>query len=195
VSFRKEDMKKKKRELTRLQAKFLHLYLTNPGISGAECVRKAGYKTKYPNKLANQLLDNNRLAERIKKAREKLRERTEITQDKVLKELALCGFSDLKNYVDIEPETGVIRAKDFEEMPPQASRALKTIRENRIIKEDADGKKVTVYDKVNFELHDKLKALELVGKHLGMFKEIYVPSGNVYIQIVPAPRKMAKKEK
>jgi hypothetical protein len=64
-------------------------------------------------------------------------------------------------------------------MPPGASRALQSIDENRAIKEDADGNKVTVYDKVNFRMWDKLKAIDLLGKHLGMFKERIEHSGSI----------------
>jgi len=191
MSFKKENMKTKNKNLTRLQAKFLSLYLTNPGMSGAECVRKAGYKTKYPNKIANQLLDNNRLSKKIKAAQEKLRKKTEITQDMVIKELAILGFSNIKNHIEVDENTGAIRAKGFDQMPGDSSRALESIQEDRAIKENADGSSVTVYDKIKFKLHDKIKPLELLGKHLGMFIDKHEFSGEIpiLIKFVPAEEK------
>jgi len=96
---------------------------------------------------------------------------TGITQERVVLELAIVAFSDLQDFIVIDKDTGAIRAKGFEEMPPTASRALSAINEDRAIKESSDGKEVVIFDKVNFKMHDKLRALELLGKHLGMFKE------------------------
>ena len=81
----------------------------------------------------------------------------------------MIAFSDLKNYIDINKDTGAITAKGFDEMPGDESRVIKAIKENRAIKENADGSQVTVYDKFEFILHDKLKALDMIGRHLGMF--------------------------
>ena len=157
--------------LTRLQRSFVDEYLKSPYLNATECVRKSGYNTKYPDKVAAQLLGNTRVWNEIKKARAGREERTRVTQDRVVKELAMLGFSDLQNYITIDPLTGVIQAKGFEDMPPGESRALKSIKEDRAIKEDADGKGVTVYDKVSFTMHDKIRALEILARHLGMLVE------------------------
>ena len=99
------------------------------------------------------------------KARE---QRTEITQDMVIKELAKIAFLDirklygkngqLKNIADIDSDTvGAISQ-------------LETL-------EEYDGygnDKEKIGDTQKVKLLDKTKALELLGKHLGMFKETNV---------------------
>ncbi|MBE3131295.1 MAG: hypothetical protein IMZ54_11370, partial [Acidobacteria bacterium] len=81
----------------------------------------------------------------------------------------ILGRSDLQNYIEINDDTGAIRAKGFAEMPPGASRALEMIREDRMIREDSKGKDSIINEKVTFKLHSKINALELLGKHQGLF--------------------------
>jgi len=142
---------------------------------------KAAERAKYSKKTAHvqgsRLLSNVKIQQRIAELRAKREERTQVTQDKVVKELALLGFSDLKDYITIDNLTGAIQAKGFEEMPGETSRALQSIKEDRVIKEDADGKKTTVYDKVSFKMHDKIRALEILARHLGMLVERHEVTG------------------
>lgn len=127
-------------------------------------------------------------------------ERTAIRQDRVLEELAMIGFSDIRNYIDIDRDTGAIRAKGFEDIPEGESRVIKSIKEDRVIKEDADGKKTTVYDKVKFELWDKPKALEMIGRHLAMFvdRTNMNVNGQIIMKVisaVPRPKKNKNNKK
>jgi len=101
--------------------------------------------------------------------------RLEISADEWLRELWLIGRSDLRDYITIDKDTGAIRAKGFEDMPKGTSRALESIEENRTIRESADGKESNIVnDKVKFKTHCKIPALELIGKHLGFFKDTKV---------------------
>lgn len=117
------------------------------------------------------MLANVKIQQRIQELMEERAERLKLSQDMIVDELKIVAFSDLADYVDVVEDTGAIRAKSFAEMKKYKSRALKRIKEDRAIKEDASGEQVTVYDKVCFELHDKLRALELLGKHIGMFAD------------------------
>lgn len=49
-------------------------------------------------------------------------------------------------------------------MPYEASRALESTSGDRVIKENAHGSQVNVYDKLKYKRHDKLKALEMLFK-------------------------------
>lgn len=142
---------------------------------------KAAERAKYSKKTAAQqasrLFRNVKIQERIVELKVARIERTRVTQDKVVKELALIGFSDLQNYITIDENTGAIIAKGFDMMPPEESRALQSIKEDRVIKEDAKGDKITVYDKVSFKMHDKIRALEILAKHLGMLVERHEVTG------------------
>jgi phage terminase small subunit len=149
------------------QRLFVHEYLVDSNATQA--AKRAGYSKKGAHVQGPRLLSNVRVAAAIARAQKKREKRTEITQDRVLRELAICGFSDLKNYIEINDDTGAIRAKGFGEMPEGTSRALESITENRTVREDAKGEDSIINEKVTFKMHSKLTALEMIGKHLGMF--------------------------
>lgn len=172
---------------------FVHEYLID--LNATKAAERAGFSKKTARQLGARLLSKVHIQKAIADAMKRREARTEITQDQVLRELALIGFSDLKNYLEINPDTGAIRAKGFEDMPKDASRALESITEDRTIKEDAKGDQVTVYDKVKFKLHDKLGALELLGKHLNMFKSGEPPAPAVSVVfLMPRPGRPEDKE-
>lgn len=145
--------------------------------NGYKAARRAEYSEKTAMVQASQLLSLLNVQQRIAELRAVREERTRVTQDRVVRELALLGFSDLQNYITIDKLTGAIQAKGFEDMPPEESRALQSIKEDRAIKEDANGKGVTVYDKVSFKMYDKIRALEILAKHLGMLVERHEVTG------------------
>lgn len=176
---------------------FCQQYLLD--LNGTKAAERAKYSKKTARFQASQLLTKLNISNRIAELKAKREERTRVTQDRVVKELALLGFSDLQNYITIDKLTGSIQAKGFEDMPPEESRALQSIKEDRVIKEDADGKKVTVYDKVSFKMHDKIRALEILARHLGMLVERHEVTGEdggpVKIEYILVDKKEKRKTK
>jgi phage terminase small subunit len=179
-----------KNGLTAKQERFCQEYLVD--LNATQAAIRAGYSEKTAFSMGHENLRKPKIQERISEAMKKREERTHVTQDMVLKELALIGFSDLKNYMDIDENTGAIRARGFDQMPGETSRALESIKEDRVIKEDANGEQVTVYDKVKFKTHSKIRALELLGKHLDMFIEKVEHSGEVGIKYEISDKFMPK---
>jgi len=157
------------------QELFCQEYLVD--LNATKAAERAKYSKKTARSIGQRLLTIVDIQKRIQELKKKREERTRVTQDRVVKELAILGFSDLQNYITIDENTGAIQAKGFEEMPPEESRALQSIKEDRVIKEDADGEKTTVYDKVSFKMHDKIRALEILAKHLGMLVERHEVTG------------------
>jgi phage terminase small subunit len=156
---------------------FVHEYLVD--MNGARAAIRAGYSKRTAKEQAAQLLTKLNIKRAIRAAMRKREKRLEITADKWLRELAIIGFSDLKDYLDINEDTGAIRSKGFNEMPEGASRALESIKEDRMIREDAKGNDSIINEKVTFKLHDKLGALEKIGKHLGFLKDKIEHSGEI----------------
>lgn len=182
-----------KKKLSAKQERFCQEYLVD--LNATQAAIRAGYSKKTAYMIGHENLKKPKIQERISRAMKKREERTEITQDRVLQELALVGFSDLRNYIDIDENTGAIKARGFDQMPKETSRALESIQEDRVIKEDANGEQVTVYDKVKFKTHSKIRALELLGKHLDMFIEKVDHSGNIHLSIDPSYLPGAAKKK
>lgn len=178
--------------LTSKKERFCQEYIID--LNATRAAQRATYSQKTARSIGNRLLTNVDVKKRIEELKKERAERTKITQDQVLEELAIIGFSDLKNHIDIDSLTGAIQIRGFENMSEGSSRVLKSIKEDRVIKEDADGKKTTVYDKVKFELWDKPKALEMIGRHLAMFvdRTNLKVSGQVIMKVisaVPRPKK------
>lgn len=163
--------------LTEKQRRFCEEYLVD--LNATQAATRTGYSKKTAYSIGQENLKKPEIQKLIQKLMKERSERTQVTQERVVMELALIAFSDLADYLSIEENTGVIIPKSFDEMEEGKSRALESIKEDRAIKEDAKGEQVTVYDKVTFKLHSKIKALELLGRHLGMFIDNIKHSGKI----------------
>ncbi len=128
----------------------------------------AGYSKKTARAIGYEILTKPYIQEAIKREIDQRSKRVEITQDRVLQEIAVCALADLADYIEVCGD-GAVRVKAFDELPEGASRALESISEDRIIKETADGSQILVHDKRKIKMHSKLEALDKLGRHLGVF--------------------------
>jgi hypothetical protein len=114
-----------------------------------------------------------KLEETERQAREEEAKQRGIDKAKWLEEQSLIAFSDIADHVDIH-EGGGVQAKTFEEMNechPGASRRIKKIREKRVIRQTNDKSEDLILDQTfEFELWDKQKSLDTIGRHMGWFK-------------------------
>ena len=153
-------------KLTNKQKLFCNEYLID--LNATQAAIRAGYSVKTANRIANENLTKLDIQEYIQ-IRIKDREvRTEITQDRVLKELAHIAFDDIKNYLSFYTDTeGNVRTvvKDS------------TTIDTRAIQEVSQGKD----GQFKFKMYCKDNALLQVGKHLGMFKEQIEHSGETTV--------------
>lgn len=156
------------KKLTDKQAAFVDEYLKD--LNATQAAIRAGYSEATANREGSRLLSNVDIQSLIAERQNKRSERTQITQDMVLRELALVAFADMANYVTIE-EGGAMKMLTFDEMPEGASRVVSGIKEKTVITETEGGKKINKISNVEYKHHDKMKALDLLGKHLGMFKD------------------------
>lgn len=111
----------------------------------------------------------------IDAAIEERKKRIGITADEVIRELALIGMADMKDFVEID-EGGAIRAYPLTNLAEGKSRIISSVKEKRTIRttkgteSNPDGDQIldSTYE---FKLHDKVKSLELLGRHLGILNE------------------------
>lgn len=145
--------------LTEKQKRFVDEYLVD--LNATAAAKRAGYKD--PN-IGRQLITKNNVSAAIQEALKKRQERTEITQDRVVTELARIAFADrggiarvvtLPSREDGEGPTQAVELTDTDALSEDQRAALAGVEETKY------GIKVATYDKV--------KALELLGKHLGVF--------------------------
>ncbi len=163
--------------LTDKQKRFCEEYLID--LNATQAAIRAGYSPKTAEQTASRLLRNVKVQEYIAKRQKELSRSTEITQERVIKELALIAFSNNADYAHVVEKKMQVEAggalvdvldKDgkpvmyrtvepvlTEELTEEQKRALAVIKNGR------DGLEVKSCDKV--------KALELLGKHLGIFTD------------------------
>lgn len=79
------------------------------------------------------------------------------TIKRIAQELALIAFSDPAHYASIG-EDGALQLKTFEKMGKRR-RVIKKIREKTVITESADGQKLNKISTVEYDLWDKMAAL------------------------------------
>jgi len=154
--------------LTSQQLEFCYAYIANK-FNG----RKAGLAAHYSKNTVDQQVS--RLLSNVK-VQKKIRELTKLyfkplgfkAQD-VLNELAILGFSDMKDFIILEKGKAV-SIKEMKELGIN-SRCIREMEiEEKIVGEDKDGKPIKT-QKIKFKLHGKEKSLELLGKHADLFND------------------------
>ena len=157
------------------QKKFADEYLIDLNAEAAAV--RAGYSSRYARGNAHKLVANSCIQEYIKKKQQKREQRTEITQDMVLRELAIIAFSNAADYAKViekeltqEIEGSEIPVLDAEGKPVKYKTVEPILTDDltedqkkalAVIKKGRDGFEVKPYD--------KLRALEMLGRHLGMW--------------------------
>src|SRR5690606_6710381 len=156
--------------LTAKQRRFVEEYLVD--LNATQAAIRAGYSKKTAGQIGDENLKKPQIASAIHEAQAKRSERTEITQDMVLRELAKIGFSDIRKIVSWgDTEVRVSDSDEGEDLIPYHGLAL--INSSQI--DDATAAAIAEVsqgrDGLKVKLHDKKGALVDIGRHLGMFKE------------------------
>ena len=134
---------------------------------------RAGYSKKTAYSMGQRLLKNVEVKKMIQELEEAASERTSITKDMVLKELAKIAFVDPRKLVDEEG-----RLKDIRFLDPDTATALSSVDIYEEFNYNGDEKELMGYTK-KYKWFDKLRALEMLGKHLGMFTDKVHVEGTV----------------
>lgn len=140
-------------------------------LNGSAAVRRMQPKSKRPDVISAKLHSRPRVQEAIVEAMAKREERTEISQDRVLRELAAVAFSDPRQMYD---EHGAMLSVD--KMSDRAAASLAGI-ETEEIAVGAGEKRQAIGMLRKVKRWDKVKALELLGKHLAMWKDVHQHTG------------------
>lgn len=160
--------------MTDAQKRFCDEYLIDLNATRAY---KVAYlrckKDETANVNGSKLLRNAKVQEYISERMKEREQRTEITQDMVIKELAKIAFLDIRK---LYTENGQLKnIADMDSETAGAISSLETLEEYEGYGDDRE----KIGDTQKVKLLDKTKALELLGRHLGMFKEKVTIDGNV----------------
>ncbi|MCK7581082.1 MAG: terminase small subunit [Chromatiales bacterium] len=152
---------KSQRPLTPRQKQFVEEYLVD--LNGTQAAIRAGYSAKTAGWIAQELLTKTHISEAIAAATKARSERTKISADWVLTRLVEEADADL---VDLYQADGSL--KPVQEWPVIWRKGLVAGLDIEEIRA-GDGSVIGVTKKVR--LSDRLKRLELLGKHLKLFTD------------------------
>lgn len=146
--------------MTPKQRAFVGEYMID--LNATAAAKRAGYSPKTAMQIGEQNLRKVEIKAAIKVSSDARAARTEITADKVLRELAKIGFGDIR---DLFTSEGHIRR--VEDMEPTVSAMIQSIEVVVRKADDGTGSEQTA----KIKLWDKLAALDKMGRHLGLFSD------------------------
>lgn len=143
--------------LTPKQKLFVDEYLID--LNATQAAIRAGYSPNNADKIGSELLGKTRVSDAISKAMAERSRRTGINQDRILMELAKIALVNPANVVDFDEATILDSAL------PEDLAAVASVKVKRFPTKEGEG----IEREIKF--YDKTKALDLAGRHLGMFKD------------------------
>ena len=155
--------------LTEQQQKFCDEYLID--LNATQAAIRAGYSAKTAAEQGSRLLRIVKVRNQIDKLMAERSKRTGVNQDRVIRELAKIAFVNPNDVINIK-DGSVKENANIDDLACIQSIKVKTM----------DGEKGYSEER-EVRLNDKMKALELLGKHLGIFTEKIEEDLNVNIVV------------
>lgn len=164
--------------LTPKQQRFVEEYLVD--LNATQAAVRAGYSAKTARQIGDENLSKPDIAEALEKAIAQQSERTGISADRVLTELAKIGFSDIRRAVKWFSQANVAMIDATEgEIEDGSIRFAVANQVELISSADIDDEtaaaisEISMTDKggLKVKFHDKRAALVDLGRHLALFTD------------------------
>ena len=133
-------------------------------LDATAAARRVGYSD--PN-YGRQLLTNPNVEKRIAALMAERASRTQITQDRVLHELAALGFTSFTDLATWDED--YLTFIPSEQLPDAARRSVQAVKVKRVSRVSPDGAETNTVE-MEIRQHDKLSALDKIAKHLGLYR-------------------------
>jgi len=154
---------KKPCKLTPKQRRFAKEYLID--LNATQAAIRAGYAKKAAFVTGCRLLKNAKVQDEIQKGVTRRDKKTELTQEFIVRELMRVAQVDMKEFVEWGPDGVTLIESDKVD--------------GSLVKEVSQCK-----DSKQIKVHDKMKALELLGRHKGLFKDEERQIAPTYITVI-----------
>lgn len=151
--------------MTEKQKRFVEEYLID--LNATQAAIRAGYKVDNARQTATENLAKPYISEAIEKALAERSRRTGINQDRVIQEIAKLAFLNPVDVIDMDEAT--VRGEAHRD----DTACIASVKVKNIPTDDG------AITEREVKTYDKLKALELLGKHLGMFTDRVKVDGGV----------------
>lgn len=155
-------------DLTPKQKLFCDEYLKD--LNATKAAERVGYKKRSAAQQAARLLTNDKIQKYVQSKLDARTKRAEVTQDMVVNELKKIAFSNMGTVAKWN-HSGV-SFFDSDDLSEDAKSTVMSVEEST--NQHGGSLKIKQYDKT--------KALELLGRHLGMFKDKIEHSGDLTLE-------------
>lgn len=149
--------------MTKKQKRFIEEYLID--LNATQAAIRAGYSPDTAYSIGTENLKKPEIRAHIEKSMAERSRRTGINQDRVIRELAKIAFVNAADVINTEDATLKDNATE------EDTAAILSVKVKVFPTKNGDGIEREI------KMADKLKALELLGKHLGMFTDKIEVSG------------------
>lgn len=155
--------------LTKKQQLFVEEYLID--LNATQAAIRAGYSTQTARQMGDENLSKPDIKNSIEKALAERSKRTGVNADRIIRELAKLAFINPTDVINMDEATikGDANRDD--------TAAISSVKVKTIPTEDGNITEREV------KTYDKIKALELLGKHIGMFSDRLKVEGAIPIVI------------
>lgn len=151
--------------MTKKQKRFCEEYLID--LNATQAAIRAGYSPDTAKSIGYENLTKPDIRAHIDRAMAERSRRTGVNADRVIQELAKIAFVNATDVID--PKTATVK----ENALPEDTAAIQSVKV-KTFGEDGLEREI--------KMADKLRALELLGRHLGMFKDKLELSGGLDIE-------------
>ena len=154
--------------MTAKQKRFVEEYLID--LNATQAAIRAGYSPNSARDIGSENLTKPHIRARVEEALAERSKRTGINADRVVRELARIAFVNAADVINFDSATLSENASEDD------TAAIASVKVKTIPTDAGEGVEREI------RICDKLKALELLGKHLGMFNND--PESNVPVTVV-----------
>lgn len=137
-------------------------------FNGSRAARAVGASEKTAKVQASRWLTFDNVQAELQRIQAARAKKLDVSAERVLNELARIGFARIDHVLSFD-ENGV-HLKDSAELDEDALAAVAEVTHQVIRETDQEGKTVD-RGTVRLKLHDKKGSLELLGRHLALFKD------------------------
>lgn len=172
--------------MTPKQQRFVEEYLVD--LNATQAAIRAGYSEKTAGAIGAENLTKPEISAAIAAKREELAKNCAVSAERVIRELALIGFANMKDYLSIT--SGGDPFIDLSNLTRDQAAAIAEV----TVEDFTEGRGDDARDvrRVKFKLADKKGALVDLGRHLKLFTDkVEVEAGEDLASIIAARRARA----
>lgn len=164
-------------------------YFAN-GFNQAEALKAAGYSENTAETAQHSVFGRDDVRAEIERRQKKLAEKSEVTVDRVVKELAKIGFANFGDLITVQEDGTAFL--DFTALTAEQRAVISEFQVDEY--KEGRGEDARDVKKVKVKFADKKAALELLGRFLGMFKDkVELEAGPGLVERLMAGRQRVKK--